>query len=104
MVESAWVQASLPPGESAEARLSLFAEENASTGYYALPCLITYKDGLEEGKRREEKAAVIYVGQWRSSAWIYLAGAALVGIALLSARLAWERLRHGRRRFRIVKS
>ena len=104
MVESAWVQASLPPGESAEARLSLFAEENASTGYYALPCLITYKDGLEEGKRREEKAAVIYVGQWRSSAWIYLAGAALVGILLLSAWLVLEKIRRSRRRFRIVKS
>ena len=102
MVESAWVQASLPPGESAEATLSLFAEENASPGYYALPCLITYKDVQEEGKRREENAAVIYVGQRGSSAWVYLAGAALVGILLLSAWLAWERLRRSRRRFRIV--
>ncbi len=104
MVESAWVQASLSPGESAEARLSLFAEENASPGYYALPCLVTYKDGLEEGKRREEKAAVIYVGQRFSSAWIYLAGAALAIILLLSARLALEKIRRSRRRFRIVKS
>ena len=104
MVESAWVQASLPPGESAEARLSLFAEENASPGYYALPCLVTYKDGLEEGKRREENAAVIYVGQWRSSAWVYLAGAALAGILLLSAWLVLEKIRRSRRRFRIVKS
>jgi len=102
MVESAWVQASLPPEESAEATLSLFAEENASPGYYALPCLVTYKDGLEEGKRREENAAVIYVGQRGSSAWVYLAGAALAGILLLSAWLAWERLRRSRRRFRIV--
>jgi len=104
MVESAWVQASLPPGESAEATLSLFAEENASPGYYALPCLVTYNDGLEEGKRREEKAAVIYVGQRISSAWIYLAGAALAGILLLSAWLTLEKIRRSRRRFRIVKS
>jgi hypothetical protein len=104
MVESAWVQASLSPGESAEARLSLFAEENASPRYYALPCLVTYNDGLEEGKRREEKAAVIYVGQRISSAWIYLAGAALAGILLLSALLVLEKIRRSRRRFRIVKS
>jgi hypothetical protein len=104
MVESAWVQASLPPGESAEARLSLFADENASPGYYALPCLVSYKDGLEEGKKREEKAAVIYVGQRGSSTWIYLAGASLIGILLLSARRALEKIRHSRRRFRIVKS
>ena len=104
MVESAWVQASLPPGESAEARLSLFADENASPGYYALPCLVSYKDGLEEEKKREEKAAVIYVGQRGSSTWIYLAGAALIGILLLSARRALEKIRRSRRRFRIVKS
>ena len=104
MVESAWVQASLSPGESAEATLSLFADENASPGYYALPCLITYKDALGEGKRREENAAVIYVGQRGGSVWIYLAGAALFGILLLSAWMAWKRLRHSRRRFRIVKS
>ena len=104
MVESAWVQASLPPGERAEARLSLFAEENASPGYYALPCLVTYKDGVEEGKKREEKAAVIYVGQRGSSLWVYLAGAALAGILLLSAWLALEKIRRSRRRFRIVKS
>ena len=104
MVESAWVQASLPPGESADARLSLFAEENASPGYYALPCHVSYKDGLEEGKKREEKEAIIYVGQRLSPAWIYLASAAVVGILLLSARLVLEKIRHGRRRFRIVKS
>jgi len=104
MVESAWVQASLPPGESAEARLSLFAEENASPGYYALPCLVTYKDDLEEGKKREQKAAVIYVGQRIRSAWIYLAGAAVAGILLLSAWLVLEKIRRSRRRFRIVKS
>ena len=66
--------------------------------------IITYKDGLDEGKRREENAAIIYVGQWESSAWIYLAGAAVVGILLLSARLVLERIRRSRRRFRIVKS
>jgi len=104
MVESTWVQASLSPGESAEARLSLFADENASPGYYALPCLVTYKDSLEEGKRREEKAAVIYVGQRGGSVWIYLAGAALAVILLLSARLVLEKIRRSRRRFRIVKS
>lgn len=81
------------PGESAEARLSLFAEENAAPGYYALPCLVTYKDDLEEGKRREQKAAVIYVGQ-RDQFRLDISGRrSWPGIRLLSAWLVLEKIR-----------
>ncbi len=104
MVENGWTRVNLSPGQSAEGQLSLFADENASSRYYALPCLISYRDGAEQELRREESAAVIYVGQRWSPAWIYLAGAAVAGILLLSARLALERLGRSRRRLRIVRS
>lgn len=103
MVENDWLRANLSPEEEAYARLSLFADENASTGYYALPCLITYRDGTADERRGEESAAVIYVGRRLNSAWIYLAGAAVAVLLLISALLALGKLRRTRRRFRIVK-
>jgi len=104
MVENGWTRVNLSPGQSTEGRLSLFADENASSRYYALPCLISYRDAAVQELRREESAAVIYVGQRPTPAWIYLAGAAVAGILLLSARLVLEKIRRSRRRFRIVKS
>lgn len=104
MIENGWVRANLSAGESEEARLSLFADENASFGYYALPCSITYRDAPEEERRREEMAAVIYVGQRLNAAWIYLAAGALAIILLLSGWWALAKLRRSRRRLRIVKS
>lgn len=104
MVENGWVQANLSPEEKAEARLSLFADENASCGYYALPCLITYRDAPQGDWRREEMAAVVYVGQRLNATWIYLAAGALALILLLSGWWALKRARSSRRRLRIVKS
>ena len=104
MVENRWALRSLSPQESAEAKLSLFADQNASSGYYALPCLISYRDGPNEEMRREETAAVVYVGERLNAAWIYLAAGIVALLLLLSVWWALVRARRSRRRLRIVKS
>jgi hypothetical protein len=104
MVENRWAISSIAPGERAAASLNVFTDENASYGCYALPCQITYKDGPDGEIRREEKAALVYVGERPYSIWIYPAAACLILLLLALLWLAHGRRRSGQRRIRIVKS
>jgi len=47
MVENGEDEVRVAPGESAALAVSVFVDENAQSGYYALPCTITYRDGEE---------------------------------------------------------
>ncbi len=61
MVENGNENISISPGESIDLGFSIFTDENATAGYYALPCSITYQDEQEGETRREEVSALIYV-------------------------------------------
>ena len=63
MVENGQDQSSLAPGESALQSLSVFTDENATSGYYALPCMVSYRDGQDGQRRSQEMAVLIYVGE-----------------------------------------
>lgn len=104
MVENMWAISSIAPGDRAAVSLNVFTDENASYGCYALPCQITYKDGPDGEIWREEKAALVYVGERPYSIWIYPAAACLVILLSALLWLALVRRRSGQRRIRIVKS
>ncbi len=104
MVENEEEQASLAPGEGASLSLSVFTDENATSGYYALPCLISYRDGQDKERRSQELAVLIYVGEDAPSAWLYLRAAGLILLLMAGGLWGLRRLMSGRRRLRIVKS
>ena len=104
MVENEEEQASLAPGEGASLSLSVFTDENATSGYYALPCLISYRDGQDKERRNQELAVLIYVGEAPPSLWLYLGAAGLILLLLAGGLCGLRRLMSGRRRLRIIKS
>lgn len=104
MVENEEEQASLFPGESASQSLSVFTDENATSGYYALPCSVSYLDGQDGERRRQDLAVLIYVGEQDYSLGLYLGAAGLILLFLVGSFLAMRRFMSGRRRLRIVKS
>ncbi len=104
MVENGNEQASLAPGESATQSLSIFTDENATSGYYALPCTISYRDGQDGMWRSQELAALVYVGEDADSLWLYLKMAGMVLLLLAGSLWGLKRLLSGRRRLRIIKS
>jgi hypothetical protein len=104
MVENGREQASLFPGESASQSLSVFTDENVTSGYYALPCKVTYLDGLDGERRGQDLAVLIYVGEQDYSLGLYLGAAGLILLFLAGGFLAMRRFMSGRRRLRIVKS
>jgi hypothetical protein len=63
---------SISPGESVDLSRSIFTDENATAGYYALPCRITYRGGEDGEQRSEEIAALVYVGATGYSSWLDL--------------------------------
>lgn len=85
MVENAKENASISPGESVDMKISIFADENASEGYYALPCRISYRDGEDGEERSDEIAALVYVGAQQPS-WLDFKSAASL---LNNFGLAW---------------
>ena len=104
MVENEEKQASLAPGEGASLSLSVFTAENATSGYYALPCLISYRDGQDKERRNQELAVLIHVGEDAPSLWLYLGAAGLIVLLLAGGLWGLRRLMSGRRRLRIIKS
>ncbi|MCX6673414.1 MAG: hypothetical protein NTY37_06530 [Methanothrix sp.] len=104
MVENGQEQADLAPGEKAPLSLSVFTDENATSGYYALPCLISYRDGQDKEKRNQELAVLIYVGEAPPSLWLYLGAAGLILLLLAGGLWGLRRFMSGRRRLRIIKS
>ena len=104
MVENGQEQANLAPGEKAPLSLSVFTDEKATSGYYALPCLISYRDGQDGERRSQEFAVLIYVGESAYSLWLYLGAAGLILLLLAGGFWGLRRLMSGQRRLRIVKS
>ena len=104
MVENEEEQASLAPGEGASLSLSVFTDENTTSGYYALPCLISYRDGQDKERRNQELAVLIYLGEAPPSLWPYLGAAGLILLLLAGGLWGLRRLMSERRRLRIIKS
>ncbi|MCX6678179.1 MAG: hypothetical protein NTU95_09585 [Methanothrix sp.] len=104
MVENGQEKSSLAPGESALRSLSVFTDENATSGYYALPCRVSYRDGQDGGRKSQELALLIYVGEGAPSPWLYLGAAGLILLFLAGGFWGLRRFMSGRRRLRIVKS
>jgi hypothetical protein len=104
MVENDQEQASLAPGESAMQSLSVFTDENATSGYYALPCLISYRDGQDGERRSQELAVLIYVGEGAYSLWLYLGAAGLILLFLAGGFWGLKKFMRGQKRLRIIKS
>jgi hypothetical protein len=104
MVENDQEKASLAPGESASLRLSIFTDENTTSGYYALPCRISYRDRQDGEIRNQDLALLIYVGEESSFPWLYLGAAGLILLLLAGSLYALRRFVSGQRRIRIVKS
>lgn len=69
----------IEPGGSAEAKLRVHADGNASTGYYPLPCLVSYRDGEN---RSEELAVLIQVKKGSPFGWLLLPAAGLLLLVL----------------------
>ncbi len=104
MVENDQEKASLAPGESASLRLSIFTDENTTSGYYALPCQISYRDGQNGEISNQDLAVLIYVGEDSSFPWLYLGAVGLILVLLAGSLYALRRFVGGQRRIRIVKS
>lgn len=111
MVENSKENPKISPGESVDLKISIFTDENASEGYYALPCRISYRDGEDGENRSEEIAALVYVGT-KGPSWLDFKSAAshlngfglawIILIMLLLLMLAgaglWLKMRHIRKR------
>ncbi len=104
MVENGQEQTNIAPGERASLSLSVFTDENATPGYYALPFIVSYRNGPEAERRGEDLVAIVYVGEAGHSLWLYLGAAGLIMILLAGGFLALRRLMSGQRRLRIIKS
>lgn len=104
MVLNGQENVSLDPGESAPLGISVFTDENATSGYYALPCRISYRDGLDGETRKQDLAVLIYVGKQSSFPWMYLAAAGLILLLLAGGFFGLRRFLSNQRRIRIVKS
>jgi uncharacterized membrane protein len=104
MVENSQEQASLAPGESAQLSLSVFTDENATSGYYALPCRVSYRDGQDGERRSQELAVLIYVGKAPPSLWLYLGAAGMIVLFLAGSFWGLRRFMSGRRKIRIIRS
>jgi hypothetical protein len=103
MVLNGHENVSLDPGESAHLSLSVFTDENATSGYYALPCWISYRDGQDGETRKQDLAVLIYVGKQSSFPWIYLAAGGLIMLLLAGGLFSLRRFLSSQRRIRIVK-
>jgi uncharacterized membrane protein len=104
MVENGQEQASLAPGESTLQSLSVFTDENATSGYYALPCMISYRDGQDGESRNQDLAVLVLVGEDSPSSWFYLGMAGLVLLFLAGGFWGLKKFMRGQKRLRIIKS
>jgi hypothetical protein len=104
MVENGKELSSIAPGESALQSLSVFTDENATSGYYALPCMISYRDGQDKERRSQDLAVLIYVGEGTYSLWLYLGVAGLILLFLASSFWGLKKFMRVQKRLRIIKS
>jgi hypothetical protein len=104
MVENDQETVSLSPGESTSLRLSIFTDEKTTSGYYALPFQLSYRDEQNIEISKQDLAVLIYVGEDSSFPWLYLGATGLILLLLAGSLYALKRFVSGQRRIRIVKS
>ena len=86
----------IKPDGSAKANLLVYTDENATPGYYALPCQISYRDGYN---RRQDLPLLVYVERDEYFRWLLSAAGLLllVGGSLVLKRYLPKKKRHYRR-------
>jgi hypothetical protein len=104
MVENGNEQPNIAPGKSDALSLTVFADENLTSGYYAFPCRVSFRDGQDEGKRGQDITLMVFVGEDASYSWLHLCAAGLAILLLAGGFLGLKRLTSGRRKIRIIKS
>ncbi|MFZ3150035.1 MAG: hypothetical protein WA137_13510 [Methanothrix sp.] len=104
MVENGNEQQKIAPEESASLSLTVFADENLTSGYYALPGRVSYRDGQDGERRSQDLTLMVFVGEEASSSWPYLGAAGLAFLLLAGGFLGLKRLMSGRRKIRIIRS
>jgi hypothetical protein len=104
MVENGNEQVSLAPGENGQLSLSVFTDEDATSGYYVLPCMISYRDEQDGERRSQELAVLVFVGESPFTSWLYLGLAGLMFLLLAGGLLGLKRFMSGRKKLRIIKS
>ncbi|VVB70489.1 Uncharacterised protein [uncultured archaeon] len=77
-IQNSGGQIVLRPAESARTKLQVFTDENASPGYYALPCKVFYRDGELHS---QEIAMVVPVNNDGLNSWLILPAAILLLLA-----------------------
>ncbi|MFZ2472798.1 MAG: hypothetical protein WAW52_12780 [Methanothrix sp.] len=104
MVENGNDQPKIAPEESASLSLTVFADENLTSGYYALPGSVSYRDGQDGERRSQDLTLMVFVGEEASSSWLYLGAAGVAFLILAGGFLGLKRLMSGRRKIRIIRS
>ncbi len=104
MIENGQENVSLAPGESATLKLSVFTDQNATSGCYALPCQLSYRDGQNGEPKSQDLALLICVSEQSSIPWLYMGAAGLILLLLAVGIFALRRFVSGQKRIRIVKS
>jgi hypothetical protein len=86
----------IKPDGSAKANLLVYTDENATPGYYALPCQISYRDG---NNRRQDLPLLVYVERDEYFRWLLSAAGllVLVGGSLVLKRYLPKKKRQHRR-------
>lgn len=104
MIENNPQLLSMASKESAEMSLMAFTDENATPGYYALPCHITY-ESMQADKtklmRSQEGSVMVYVGKRSCPSWLFLGTAAGLPILLVSGWWIRKKVLSRRRRGRV---
>lgn len=104
MVENGNEQPNIAPKESASLSLTVFADENLTSGYYALPGRVSYRDGQDGMRRSQDLTLMVFVGEDASYSWLHLGVAGLALLLLAGGFLGLKRLMSGRRKMRIIRS
>lgn len=104
MVENGKEQPSLAPDESAPLSLSVFTDEDATSGYYVLPCMISYRDEQDGERRSQELSVLVFVGESPFTSWLHLGLAGLMVLLLAGGLLGLKRFMSGGKKLRIIKS
>lgn len=104
MVENGNEQPNIAPEESAELSLTVFADENLKSGYYALPGRVSYRNGQDGERRCQDLTLIVFAGEDASSSWLYLGAVGLALLLLAGGFFGLKRLMSGRRKIRIIRS
>ena len=96
MVETSMEEVRLDPGGSANLKLKVLADGNASEGWYALPYRISFIGGSFEGGSGEELSALVRVQKETYPGW--LLGLAAAVLLVIGGLVAVRYLKKGKRR------